>query len=113
MCASAQGKFWATQDRIFNTQNSWKALRDARPYLDSLAVASGADPAKLRSCEDGKHVIPVIDADQSRFQSAGVQSTPTFFVGNAQILGAQPTALFRHVIDSVLAAGDKTTKGTK
>ena len=107
MCASAQGKFWETHESIFRTQNAWKGLKEARVYLDSLAVAAGADAAKLRSCEDEKRVVPLIEADQARFQGAGVQSTPTFFVGNAQILGALPTKDFRRVIDSVLAAGNK------
>ena len=50
-CAAAQGKFWNLHDRIFDTQNSWKGLMDARPYLDSLALASGVDGAKLKACE--------------------------------------------------------------
>jgi protein-disulfide isomerase len=107
MCASAQGRFWATQDRIFDTQKSWQALKDARPYLDSLAVTSGADAAKLRSCEDDKRMLPLIALDQSRFQGQGVQGTPTFFIGSAQLVGALPTTEFRHVIDSVLAVANK------
>jgi protein-disulfide isomerase len=104
MCASAQGKFWQLQDRIFDTQDAWKTLAQPRPYLDSLAVASGADPARLRACESGNHVEPLIEADQSRFERAGVQGTPTFFIGSAQLVGALPIRDFRHVIDSVLAA---------
>ncbi len=104
MCAAVQGKFWPTHDRIFDTQNSWKALKDARHYLDSLAVVSGADAAKLKTCEESKRVLPLIAADQARFQKAGVGGTPTFYIGNATLVGAQPPAEFRHVIDSVLAA---------
>jgi protein-disulfide isomerase len=104
MCASVQGKFWSTHDRIFDTQNAWKALKDPRHYLDSLAVASGADAAKLKSCEDSKRVQPLIAADQARFQKAGVGGTPTFYVGNATMVGALPPNEFRHVIDSILTA---------
>jgi protein-disulfide isomerase len=107
MCAAAQGKFWGTHDRIFDTQDSWKGLTNARPYLDSLAIASGADAAKLKSCEDGKHLEPLIAADQARFQKAGVGGTPTFYIGNATMIGAQPPKDFRRVIDSVLAAANK------
>ena len=104
MCAATQGKFWPVHDRIFDTQNAWKALKDPRPYLDSLALASGADAAKLKSCEDGKHVEPLIAADQARFQKAGVGGTPTFYIGNATMVGALPSKDFRRVIDSVVAA---------
>jgi protein-disulfide isomerase len=107
MCAAAQGKFWATHDRIFDTQDAWKGLKDPRPYLDSLAIASGADAAQLKGCEDSKRVEPLIAADQDRFQKAGVGGTPTFYIGDASMVGAQPPAAFRRVIDSVLAAPRK------
>jgi protein-disulfide isomerase len=107
MCAAVQGKFWPTHDRIFDTQNAWKGLKDPRPYLDSLAVAAGADPAKLKTCEESKRVLPLIAADQARYQKAGVGGTPTFYIGNATLVGALPPAAFRHVIDSVLAAVPK------
>src|SRR5471030_2964104 len=64
MCAAAQGKFWGTHDRIFDKQDAWKTLKDPRHYLDSLAVASGANPAELKSSEDGKQMQPLIEADQ-------------------------------------------------
>lgn len=104
MCASAQGKFWGTHDRIFDTQDKWKNLKDPRPFLDALAVAAGADAARLRSCEDGGHVDALIAADQERFQRVGVGGTPTFYIGRATMVGALPSRDFRHVIDSVLAA---------
>jgi protein-disulfide isomerase len=107
MCAAAQGKFWGTHDRIFDAQNSWKGLKDPRPYLDALAVASGANATALRSCEDGNHVDALIAADQARFQRAGVGGTPTFYIGRATMVGALPPSDFRRVIDSVLAAAGK------
>jgi protein-disulfide isomerase len=108
MCAAAQGKFWGTHDRIFDTQNAWKGLKEPRPFLDSLAIVSGADAARLKSCEDGKHVEPLIAADQARFQKAGVGGTPTFYIGNATMIGAQPPKDFRRVIDSVLTSANKS-----
>lgn len=107
MCASAQGKFWGTHDRIFDTQDKWKNLKDPRPFLDALAVAAGADAARLRGCEAGGHVDALIAADQERFQRVGVGGTPTFYIGRATMVGALPSRDFRHVIDSVLAAGAK------
>jgi protein-disulfide isomerase len=107
MCASAQGKFWATQDRIFATQKSWESLSNATAYLDSLAIASGADATKQHACTKDRQLRSLIDRDQLRMRQAGVQSTPTFFVGSRTILGAQPADSFRKVIDSVLKAGGR------
>jgi len=107
MCASAQGKFWATHDRIFQTQKSWEALGDPTAYLDSVAVAAGADGALLRECTRGRRLAALIEADQARAARAGAESTPIFFVGARKIEGAQPLGEFRRVIDSVLAAVNK------
>jgi protein-disulfide isomerase len=107
MCAAVQGKFWGLHDRIFDSQNAWKTLKNPRPFLDSLAVASGADARKLKACEDSRRVEPLIVADQARFEKAGVGGTPTFFFGGVTMVGARPPKEFRHTIDSVLAAGKK------
>ena len=104
MCASAQGKFWETQDRLFETQKRWEKLADSRPFLDSLAIASGVDPIQLRECTSKSALQDLIASDQTRANKAGAETTPTFFIGGAKIEGAQPITLFRHVIDSVLAA---------
>jgi protein-disulfide isomerase len=104
MCASAQGKFWPAHDRIFQTQAVWEKLPKPEAYLDSLAIASGADAARQHECVQKRSTLELVQADQARASKAGAQTTPTFYVGSAQIEGAQPVKLFRHVIDSVLAA---------
>ena len=105
MCAAAQGKFWEAHARIFETQSVWQKLPRPEPYLDSVAIAAGADAAKLKRCTQDRAMLALIQADQARAQKAGVESTPTFFVGGTKIEGAQPLKVFRRVIDSVLAAG--------
>src|SRR5579862_9792680 len=71
------------------------------------AIASGADAARQHECSRARKVTALIDRDQLRMRQAGVQSTPTFFVGAARIEGAQPMELFRKVIDSVIAVSAK------
>ncbi|MBI1809366.1 MAG: DsbA family protein [Gemmatimonadetes bacterium] len=107
MCASAQGKFWETEEKIFTSQGAWEKLSDPRAYFDSLSATAGVDVAKLRACIRTDAMKPLIDADLERGRQAGVQSTPTFFVAQRQLLGAQPLREFRRVIDSVLAAAPK------
>ena len=104
MCASAQGKFWPTHDRIFQTQAIWEKMAKPEAYFDSLAVASGADAAQQHECVQKHSLLELVQADQARASKGGAQTTPTFYVGGAMIEGAQPVTLFRHVIDSVLTA---------
>ena len=106
-CASAQGKFWETQDKIFETQDKWKNLSNPVAYFDSLASSTGVDGAKQKACSASGKMKALFDADEERYSRVGVQSTPTFYVGSRIILGAQPTPEFRRVIDSVLAATKK------
>src|SRR5437867_3948342 len=45
----------------------------------------------------------LVNADHGRGASAGVRSTPTFFVGDEPIQGAAPTAAFRAAIERARA----------
>lgn len=103
MCAGVQGKFWPVQDAIFRTQKEWKDLPDALPYFEKLATAAGANADTLRTCVKTNATRPLIQADMDRAMRAGAQSTPTFFVGNQPLVGAQPLAAFRAAIDAALA----------
>ena len=65
-CASAQGKFWETHDRIFDTQDQWRDLPDATPFLDSLAIAAGVDAGKQRLCTERAIATRLINTDVAR-----------------------------------------------
>ena len=104
MCAAAQGKFWGFHDGIFDAQQELTAAADPRPLFDRIAGAQGVDGAAFARCLDDDVMQPVVMGDFERMRQAGVNSTPTFFVGNTKIEGAQPIAVFRRVIDSALAA---------
>lgn len=103
MCASVQGKFWELHESLFTTQQAWAGEKDPMPRLDSLATAAGVDSKIWRSCMATHATVPLIDADIDRSRQAGVQSTPTFFVGDQKILGAYPLDTFRLAINTQLA----------
>lgn len=106
MCAAAQGgeQFWRFHDLVFDAQERWSPLEQARPVFDSLATVAGLDTAAFGSCLDEHLMLPLVEADVARMKAAGVQPTPTFFVGDVKIEGAQPVAVFRQAIDEALAA---------
>jgi protein-disulfide isomerase len=103
MCAAVQDKFWPMQDALFGSQDKWENADDPRPIFESLAKSSGADVAAWGKCMDAHTTMPLIDADYDRASSAGVNSTPTFFVGNEGIEGAQPYEQFKAAIERQLA----------
>lgn len=103
MCASVQNKFWPMHDALFTTQPQWEALPNAMPKFDSMATRLGVSMPAWRDCVARHLTRPLIEADFARSQTAGVKSTPTFFVGDQQLSGAQPYAFMRKVIEAQLA----------
>ncbi|MFL5575612.1 MAG: DsbA family protein [Gemmatimonadaceae bacterium] len=104
MCSGVQGKFWAMHDRIFATQERWAGLADPMPFFDSLATSAGVDAARMRACVASHATRPLIQADYDRSAAAGINSTPSFIIGNRVVEGALPTDVFRRAIDAALAA---------
>jgi protein-disulfide isomerase len=104
MCASVQGMFWEMHDAIFANQARWSAMPNAISLFDSLAVNKfSLNADEWRSCMSTHATAPLIQADFERLRSAGVETTPSFFVGDRGISGAQPTDVFRAAIEQALA----------
>jgi protein-disulfide isomerase len=101
MCASVQGKFWQMHDALFASQQTWEALQDPSGTFASLAGKSGVNMGAWNKCVKDHLTLPMIQADRERVVAAHVNSTPTFFVGNQILEGADvPLAA---AIDSALA----------
>lgn len=103
MCASVQNKFWPMHNALFATQGRWESLPNPNTVFDSLAVSVGVDTAAYHTCVSRHLTLPLIQADHDRAQQAGVNSTPTFFIGGQMIAGAAPYPTFQAAIDSALA----------
>ena len=103
MCAAAQSKFWQYHDQLFDSQDTWAKVVDPRPMLDTFAKNVGLDTAAWAKCVDSKKMVPLIMADRDRAASAGVQSTPTFLIGDQVLAGAQPLDDMRSALDAAIA----------
>ena len=103
MCAATQERFWPVHDAIFATQNSWNKLDDATQVFDSLAIAAGVDADQFRGCVRSQIMRRLLNGDRLRAGSAGVTSTPVFFVGDEMIRGAAPIQEFRAAIERARA----------
>jgi protein-disulfide isomerase len=103
MCASAQGKFWPFHEALFATQKQWEELPSPAAVMDSIAGAVGLDKAAWNQCVQSGRMKPLIIADRDRSAAAGVESTPTFLVGNRMLLGALPPDSLRAILDAEIA----------
>jgi protein-disulfide isomerase len=103
MCAGVQGRFWALHESLFQTQPRWAELKSPIAVFDSLARAAGVDAKGWNSCMTTHATAKLIEADRDRSSKAGVESTPTFFVGDRALAGAYPVDTFRVAIDQAIA----------
>lgn len=102
MCASAQNRFWQYHDALFATQPEWENMQQPRPVLDSIAKAVGVDLPAWGKCVDSGTMLPIIQADRDRLQQAGVESTPSFLIGDQMLVGAQPIDSMRSALDAAI-----------
>ncbi len=103
-CADDQGKWRVMHDMIFENQATL-----SEQNLKQWAADIGLDTATFNSCLDSKKYGDEVDNDVSDGSAAGVNGTPTFFVGKrngtAQMLvGAQPYSAFQQAIDAALGS---------
>jgi protein-disulfide isomerase len=103
MCAGVQGKFWELHSSLFQAQPRWAEAKTPLIVFDSLARSAGVELKAWDACMTSHATAKLIEADRDRSAKAGVESTPTFFVGNRALAGAYPVDTFRVAIDSALA----------
>jgi protein-disulfide isomerase len=103
-CANDQGKFWDFYNYLYKNQ---PAETDTTMYntdtLTQAAVSLGMNDGQFRSCLDNKTDDAKAAKDMSEGQTAGVSGTPTFFINGTPVVGAQPYASIKAIIDQELA----------
>jgi len=111
MCAAMQDRFWPMHDGLFTTQDHWAQLQDPQPVFDSLATSLQLRMADWRSCMTSHKTLPMIASDNAKSIAAGVDGTPTFFIGNIVVKGLEPYATYRVALDSALALAGPPSGG--
>lgn len=107
-CAGEQGKYWEMHQRLMSNQRSL-----APNDMPAHAQALGLDVAAFQQCLDSGKQAARVRQDITDGEKAGVEGTPTFFLGwteeNARKIhakrkmdGAIPYANFRQAIESLL-----------
>jgi protein-disulfide isomerase len=111
-CAGDQGKYWQMHEKLFGHQQALGAAD-----LTRYAQESGVEPKAFQQCMDANRHEAKIRQDLTEALNAGVNSTPTFFLGFAEgggkvkivrrVSGAHPYPVFKAAIDGLLAEAAK------
>lgn len=101
-CAGAQDGFWEMHVLLFEGQDEWSYQNNASETFKEFARQLNLDINKFSSCLDGGDFGQEISKDAADGALYKVAFTPTIFVGDKKIVGAQPYEVFSKVIDSEL-----------
>ena len=97
LCAGDQNKFFEYHALLFKNQGAFDANS-----LASYAQQVGIDVQSFSACvNSGKHLADV-DASSKAAQVAGVEATPSFFIGNKLIVGALSFSEFQSRFEAAL-----------
>lgn len=98
-CANDQGKFKAYHDELYIRQSTPNSGTFSGVNLKRIAGDIGLEPSAFSACLDGGiYRQAVIDSDNEAKQR--ISGTPTFFIEDQKITGAQPFSVFKTVIDA-------------
>ncbi len=104
-CAGELGKYWEMHDAIFESQEQWSGASNAVATFKSLAKEIGLDSTRFDECLDSGRWADRVTGDLNEGILLGVQSTPSFYINDVPLVGAQPIEEFRTLIDFFLAGG--------
>jgi protein-disulfide isomerase len=103
VCAQDQGYFWQMHDLLYeNSLGEFKGSFTIDRLKKIAALIPGMDQATFGTCLEGSSHTQTILASVSEGTSSGINSTPSFIVGDQKISGADYNGL-KKLIDDQLA----------
>lgn len=101
-CANDQKKFKAYHDQLFDNQKGENDGAFSDASLKTFAKNIGLDTAVFDNCLDSRKYLSAVNASNTEAKDKGVTSTPTIFIGDSKITGAQPFAIYKRLLDEQL-----------
>jgi protein-disulfide isomerase len=111
LCAAQQGGFWRVHDLLYQHQEVWAPLKEPAAFFLTLADSAKLSKPALLACLQSPATEEAIRADAQGAERSGATSTPTFYIEGGLLVGAQPLAVFRQVLDSILKGKEGRQKG--
>jgi protein-disulfide isomerase len=105
VCAGEQGRFWEYQERIFERGTSAATMRHTVGEL-------GLDVAEWQRCLSSMRAASVVRNDIEDGLAIGVQSTPTFLIGDKVQRGGLPYDRMLRLIRTKLQAANEAAQGS-
>jgi uncharacterized membrane protein/protein-disulfide isomerase len=98
-CAETMGKGDAMADALFTAPEE-ELTRDG---CEKIAAQVGLPLDAFRACVADPATDALIEADKAEFQAAGGFALPTLWVGEVQLVGAQPQERIEDAVEAAMA----------
>jgi len=99
-CANEQDSFWEYHDILFDNQTQFSTA--TTDTFVGWAKDLGLDTSQFKSCLESEKYADNVDGDSTEASTVGASGTPTFYINGNQLVGAQPFASFKAIIDEEL-----------
>jgi protein-disulfide isomerase len=100
MCAGDQGSYFEFVDAMFAIDSTEVRLSPAG--FRQAAESANLDLDEFNSCLAAGRYTTIVNQNREAAQAAGVTGTPTFFVNEEKLVGAQPLSVFSQTINAFL-----------
>jgi protein-disulfide isomerase len=101
-CANEQGKFWDYHDKLFENQHGENQGAFSTDNLKRFAQELGLDTQAFNLCLDSRKYEDLVKAETEDALKNGIQSTPTFVVGEQTVPGLPSYDSLKKVIEGEL-----------
>ena len=101
-CAG-KDKYFAVNDEIFHAQSAIFASGDLRGGLLRIAQSLGMTEPQFNACVGDQAALKALDARVEKAGKDGINSTPTFLIGDTKLVGEQSFEQLSAAIDKQLA----------
>jgi protein-disulfide isomerase len=100
-CAPSE-RYFAVIDTLFQQQESWSRARDPVAAIGNIGKLAGMSQAAVDACfKDTKLMDAITQLRLDGEKTHGVNSTPTFIIGDKKISGAEPYENFEKLLKSL------------
>lgn len=102
LCASEQNKYWEYHDLLFSNQTLWSGNSEDTKVYQTLAQVLNLDTGKFSECLSSGKYTAMIQDDLAEGEQKQISGTPTVFINDQKIVGAQDYYNFKKVIEEEL-----------
>lgn len=102
MCANEQDAFFAYANALFTIEPPTTRL--SADGFRQAATEVGMDVDAFTTCMRDERYLSTVNSNREAARNVGVTGTPTFFVNDQEVNGAQPITVFSQVFNTILSA---------